>query len=353
MVSFSFLLRRIHYWVRIAASSEISKVVPTFNMGKKHKNLFQKIISDENMEVAFYKAAKSNRRNEGYLRFAANKYANLDRLQQELASLEYKPGEPFVFPVHEPKYRMVTELPFRDRVAEHAVCNVIEPIFDRVFLPQSYACRKGKGTHKAARDVQAALRRDEKNDLKSHTLKTDWYQYFPSVIRALIHKEFRRKISCWATLRLLEIMLPFQGVGIAIGRLVSQLAANIKGHIVDRWLVHTVGVTRFFRYMDDIVFLGYSKEALAVLMMRLEAFAKAHLGLSYSHWYLKKGSAGVNFVGYRIWATHKLLRKDSVIRAKRKLKRLDGEDRERFLASWLGHAGHADTHNLLKRMELV
>ena len=277
-------------------------------------------------------------------------HANIDTLREELTSLTYKIGEPHRFPVYEPKKREISEMPFRDRVAEHAVCNIIEPIFDKVFLPQSYACRKGKGTHIAARDLQAELRRGKG---LFWFLKTDWSKYFLSVLRKLIHIEFSRKISCHKTLALLHILLPVRKAGLEIGRLISQLSANIEGHIIDRWVVHSMGIKKFFRYMDDIVFIDKSKETLIHIRDELAKFAKGVANLHYSHWTLGKEIQGINFVGYRVWRTHKLLRKDSVARAKRKIKKLTGLSKERFIASWLGHAKHANTHNLLNRLELI
>ncbi len=218
-----------------------------------------------------------------------------------------------------------------------------------MFLPQSYACRIGKGTHATARDVQAELRRMHNIGHKTWVLKTDCSKYFHSISCKLLHKEFRRKISCKPTLQLLEKLIPPNRTGIPIGELMSQISANLYGHIVDRWLVHTKRVLRFFRYMDDIVVIGSCRQKLNVLRKDLEAFSLT-LGLTFSHWSIQPAARGVNFVGYRIWRTHKLLRRDSVLRAKRKIKRYtrhgEAERLRMFLASWRGHAQHADTHNL-------
>lgn len=320
-------------------------------MGKKHKNLFPRVLADANLYRAYHQAAKGKKYSIEHLRFRENLAANIGRLRDSMASGQYRPGAPRQFMIYEPKPRMIAAMPFRDRVAEHALCNVIEPIFDQVFLPQSYACRRDKGTHAAARAVQAMLRAAAPGP--TWILKTDFSRYFASIPRDVLHAEYRRKISCPPTLRLLEAMIPPTGRGLDIGRLTSQLSANVAGHVVDRWLAHHLGITRFARYMDDIVVLGHSREAMALLQHKLEWFARTTLGLRLSHWSLQPAARGVNFVGYRIWATHKLLRRDSVMGAKRKLRTLVGERRERFLASWLGHARHADTHNLLTRMEIA
>lgn len=318
-----------------------------FSMGKKYKNLFNQIANRDNLWAAYQKASRGKRSSLGYLVFRQNEAANIALLEQRLRNGSYRPGEPRRFMVFEPKRREISALPFVDRVAQHALCNVIEPIFESVFLPQSHACRKAKGTHAAARKVQALLRKTP----DAWILKTDFAKYFASVDHAILHREIRRKISCRQTLALLETLIPSSGTGLQIGWLISQLSANIYGHILDRWLMHTVGISNFVRYMDDVVIIGRSNEAMRLLQALMENHAQRAMGLSFSRWSIQPAAAGVNFCGYRIWATHKLLRKLSVQRARRKLANLsmpeDFVARQKFLAAWAGHARHANTHNLL------
>ena len=319
-------------------------------MGKKHKNLFAKITDLDNLWSAYAKASSGKRRTLGYLQFRQNEAANIARLQALLISGDYTPGVPRKFLVYEPKPRQISALPFIDRIAQHALCNVIEPIFDKVFLPQSHACRKGKGTHRAAILVQAMLRRIP----DAHILKTDFSKYFASIDRAVLAHEIRRKISCKQTLALIDTFIPPTGVGLPIGSLTSQLAANIYGHIIDRWLAHTVGISTFSRYMDDVVIVGHSKEAMRLLQALMQSHAKSVMGLRFSHWSVQPAVRGVNFCGYRIWATHKLLRRQSVVRAKRKISRFASQGNtlalQKFIASWRGHAQWANSFNLLKRL---
>jgi retron-type reverse transcriptase len=323
-------------------------------MGQKHKHLFDQITDPDNLWKAYRKASRGKRSTMGYLLFKQDDGANLSSLRQRLMDGSYTPGKPRTFMVFEPKPREISALPFTDRVAQHALCNIIEPIFDRVFLPQSYACRTGKGTHAAANAVQAMLRRQIAAGREPWVLKTDFSRYFASVRRDVLHAELARKISCKRTLDLLRRFIPADGCGLPIGNLTSQLSANVYGHAFDRWLVHQVGVTRFARYMDDVVVIGLSREAMALLQMQARGFAQASLGLRFSHWSVQHWRRGVNFCGYRIWPTHKLLRKSSVTRARRKLREFaasgDTDARSKFLAAWLGHAGWADSHNLVKKL---
>jgi len=326
------------------------KAALTF-MGTKHKNLFEQITAPDNLWAAYRKASLGKRQTLGYLMFRQNEAANLHYLRESLVDGSYRPGMPRTFMVYEPKQREISALPFLDRVAQHALCGIIEPIFDKIFMPQSYACRIGRGTHKAAITVQAMLRNAIRAGHDPWVLKTDFSKYFANIDRAALHTEYRRKLACRPTLALLEQFIPPRGFGLPIGSLTSQLSANLYGHIFDRWLVHQVGISRFARYMDDVVVIGYSREAMALLQAQAESFVTQHMGLHFSRWSLQPWQRGVNFCGYRIWPTHKLLRRASVARAKTKLRRFretgDVETRDKFLVAWRGHAKWADARNLM------
>lgn len=321
-------------------------------MGKKFKNLIQRIASRENLLHAYEKASKGKRRSMGYLVFKEHLGANLARLHTELITGTYKQGAYRHFFVYEPKKRQISALPFYDRVAQHALCNVIEPILDKTFLPQSYACRTDKGTHAGAIDLQAMMRRmGEKG--RVYALKTDFSKFFPSVDRAILRQEIVRKISCRPTLDLIDSITPQDGAGLPIGNLTSQLYANVYGNIVDQWLVHHMGESRFIRYMDDIVVLAHAPEYLQCLRMAL-GWKSESINMGFSHWNIQPVERGVNFLGYRIFPTHKLLRRQSVISAKRKITRYtengNTESLDRFVASWRGHARWANSYNLLNKL---
>jgi hypothetical protein len=232
----------------------------------------------------------------------------------------------------------------------HALCNVIEPIFDRMLLPTVFACRTGKGTHAGVRWVQSALRRKGYR----YFLKTDFQKFFPSCNIEILFELVKKKISCTATLELIWRILAGYGSGLPIGCLTSQLFANLYANPLDRWLAGR-GVP-FGRYMDDVVVLGHDAKVLHNIKNQMQQFAESALQLSFSHWQVGAVSAGINFLGYRIWPSHKLLRKDSVRRARRKLKCLRSQGDEaaiqRFAGAWLGHARWADSHNLIKGMGL-
>lgn len=325
-------------------------------MGKKYKNLIGQIASKENISLAAQKARRGNPHSVSGMMFMDYLESNAARLSRSIIDGSYIPGAPHRFVIYEPKRREISALPFQDRVVQHAINNVIEPIFERTFYTQSYGCRMGRGTHKGAIACQAAMRRLEK-DGEVWVLKTDFAGYFYNIDRAVLHKRIRAKVSCAGTLELIEKYVTSTGVGIPIGNLTSQLFANVYGTIIDEWLLHEAKQKRFFRYMDDIVILGKSQKEMRDLQIKMEAFCAEKMGLRFSKWSVTKASRGVNFLGYRIWPTHKLMRKQSVVAAKKKIGRYikqgKSDDLRRFLASWLGHAKWADSHNLIKTLENI
>lgn len=325
-------------------------------MGRKYRNLIDKILSDENFRLAYQKASRGRKKSGGYLNFKENYAANLHDLAESIRARTYHPGEPREFWVYEPKPRPITALPFRDRIVQHALVNVIMPIFEAGMLPNSYACRKGKGAHRGAIDTQATMRRMAKSNRPVFALKTDFSKYFYSIDRAVLWRQIEKKISCKHTLWLIEQFTPRTGDGLPIGNLTSQLWANVYGTLVDRFLAQHLKVKHFFRYMDDIVIMHHSRGYLEIVRDFLEWYCQYSLRLFFSKWSIQPIWRGVNFLGYRIWPTHKLLRKSSVRRAKRKLKLYresnDSAALEAFSASFLGHAKWADSHNLINYLEL-
>ncbi len=324
-------------------------------MGTKHKKLILKIASHSNMMLAAKKAIKGNPNSVGGMIYMDYLQANTRLIAEQIMSGEYAPGRPKEFVIFEPKQRTISALPFCDRVVQHAINNVIEPVFEKTFYTQSYGCRKGKGTHSGAIKCQSLQRKLlKKGDV--WILKTDFAGYFYNIDRQILHKRIRAKISCKETLLLIEKFINIDGKGIPIGNLTSQLLANVYGTIADEWLLHTAKKKHFIRYMDDIVIFGESKAEMLSLKNSFEIFCKEKMKLNFSHWSVTNVRQGVNFLGYRIWPTHKLMRKQSVTTAKRKIrkykKRGDDELLRKFLASWLGHAKWADSQNLIQSLEI-
>jgi RNA-directed DNA polymerase len=314
-------------------------------MGKKHKHLYDTITSEQSLQAAYHRAATGKRQSHGYLVFNEYAQVRLIAIRQQLLDESWQPSPLREFTIYEPKPRLIGAPTFADRVVHHALCAVIEPIFDKAFLPYSFACRRGLGTHAGVVFLQSHLRTGR----YTHYLKTDFRKFFPSIDRAILSQEFRRKITCPRTVALFEKIVPPTGVGVPIGALTSQLSANIYGNILDQHLHHYHRV-RFARYMDDVVILGTDPRQLRALKDEVATFAQDRMRMGISRWRVASVAQGIDFLGYRIWPGHKLLRRSSVIRAKRKIRQATQHDDldylASFIAAWKGHADLADSVNL-------
>jgi RNA-directed DNA polymerase len=320
-------------------------------MPKRHNNLYEKIVSIENLRDAYNKTATGKRNTVGYLRFKENKEANLYHIQQELVQQTYKIGPFRNFKIYEPKERLISAVSFRDRLVQHALCNIIAPIFEKTLLPYTFACRVGKGTHAGVKYIQSSIR---KNPQYKYFLKTDYSKFFPSINREKLYLLIKRKIKCKSTLYLLNQIIPETGNGIPIGSLTSQLFANVYGGIIDNYIHYKLKIKHWARYMDDVVILGETIEELKDIKIKIEEISSIKMNMKIGKYTINNISKGINFLGYRIWRTHKLIRKSSVIRAKRKIKKYiinkDTEQLNLFLASWLGHIQWANCYNLKKNL---
>ena len=320
-------------------------------MPKRAGNLIEQVAGADNLLAAFERTARGKRRTRGHLEFREHLHVNLARMREAILDGAWvqQPARSFV--IYEPKQREIAALAFADRVAQHALVGVIGPIFERAMLPWSFACRAGKGTHAGVRYVQAALRQSQ----ATHCMKLDWRAYFASIDRARLHALIERRIKCQRTLDLIAAMVPRTGRGLPIGSLTSQLFANVYGDVVDRFLHHELGARAWARYMDDTVALSRNPYELREWFERVRDLGRRRLGLEVSRWQVAPVARGINFLGYRIWPRHKLLRKQSVVRARRAIadaqRRGDVQRLALFVAAWRGHAQHADVCNLFNHME--
>ncbi len=340
---------------------------------KTYKHLYHQIISFENLLLAAKNAQKGKRFKESTARFNFNLEHELIQLHYDLSAMTYSHGGYTNFPIFDPKKRLISAAPYRDRVVHHALCNFIEPIFDRSFIDDTYACRKGKGVH-------AALNRYTKfSRSNKYVLKCDIKKYFQSIDHGILFDKIATKIKCKNTLWLIKLIInsksdesnilffknddlftPFnRKKGIPIGNLTSQFFANIYLDQFDRFMKQTLRLP-YIRYVDDFVTFSNSKEQLNDVKLQMESFLDdLRLQLHETKSKVYRVRDGVNFLGYRLYPTHRLLKKDNGLRMRRKLKQLSDKFRNNDISfatvnqsiqSWIGHASHANTYNLRKQL---
>ena len=343
---------------------------------KTFKNLYARICSFENLMSAAKKAEKGKRFKENVARFNVNLEKNIFQLQRDLRHHSYRPGKYRHFAVYESKKRLISAAPFRDRVVHHALCNVIEPLFEKAFIYDSYACRKNKGTHKAV------LRFSEFAQKNRYVFKGDIRKYFPSIDHQILLSMFERKIKDDDTLELIstiidsadwhddnsllyfagdDLFTPLQRRrGLPIGNQTSQFFANVYLDGFDHFIKEKLRCKYYIRYVDDFVIFDDNKNHLHHTRKLAEEYlATVRLKMHPNKSQVFPVKQGTDFLGYRIFPSHRLIRKSNVKRFRRKLKRLRQEyendlvtmaDINQRIQSWLGHAGWANSYNLRKEI---
>lgn len=326
---------------------------------KRHSKLYEQIFDFANLESAYRKARRCKRYRNEVMRYSANLEENLINLQNHLIWHSYRQGEYRMFTVLEPKKRQISALPFRDRVAQHAINNIVEPLFDRRFYFHSYACRKDKGMHKASETLTTWIYNLSFDGKPLYALKADIHQYFKSIDHERLKRIVRRGIKDRETLWLLDLIIDSGGeggTGIPVGNLTSQLFANIFLDVLDKHVKETLRVKYYIRYMDDFVILSHDKAHLRELWRDIEAFLLSELGLHLNpKTTIVNSKNGIDFCGYRHFKDHKKVRKSSVKRMRKRIKRyrkgrISEERLQKSLQSWLGHVQHADSFTLRGRV---
>jgi RNA-directed DNA polymerase len=273
---------------------------------RRHGHLFDRIVSEAALLAAYAQASRNKRAHRATFRFARNLGGQIHQLLDELQSGRYRPHPCNRFVVNERKKARLIEAPaFRDLVVQHAIYAVVAPLLDRRYVDTSFACRIGKGTHKAADWLQAALRRAPRT---SWTLHVDVRKFFYSIDRSTLEVLLRRVIKCERTLRLMMLFAQRpEPRGVPIGNLLSQTFANVYLNSLDHFCKRELKVHDYARYMDDSVMIAPDRQTGLLWLDRITRHLGL-LGLEVSHYSLQPIKRGVNFVGYRTWARARFVR---------------------------------------------
>ena len=320
---------------------------------KTYNNIWDEIISFENIYAAYRRAAKCKYYRPEVLQFTQNLEENLIEIQNQLIWNRYTPSPPRQFYVYEPKKRLITAPAFRDRIVHHAICAVIEPIIDRRFIYDSYACRTGKGNIAAVKRLQSFAQRAKSEYGEYYVFKGDIKSFFPSIQHDVLKRIIRRVISDIRVLEILDVFIDSSGyIGLPIGALLSQLLANLVLDALDHFVKEDNHYKYYLRYMDDFVIFTRSSLEAREAGEKVSAFVTDVLGLTMNPKSgVIKGACGIKFCGFRVWPSHILPAKPAFKRAVRRLKKMarlhnEGEiplERARSsLMAFLGHYKHCN-----------
>jgi len=320
---------------------------------KRKNNLFDKVVTKDNLMLAYQKARKGKSGQYGVKIFEKNVERNINQLYEELISGNYRTSEYSVFKIYEPKEREIFRLPFKDRVVHHAIMNIMEPIWVSVFISQSYACIKGKGIH----GVLNAIKRDLKDvENTIYCLKLDIKKFYPTIDHEILKSIIRKKIKDVKLLNLIDGIID-SAPGVPIGNYLSQFFANLYLSYFDHYMKEEKRVKYYYRYADDIVILAPDKNYLHALLTEINNYmtTKLNLQIKGNYQVFPVDARGIDFVGYVFRHTHILMRKSIKVRFCRKAAKLNKKDLDMKqykmqIAPHLGWAKHCDSKHLQKKI---
>ena len=346
---------------------------------KRYGDLWSAIIEFENLLQAARQAQKGKRYRPNVLDFNYHLDQELLRLQRELSSKTYKPGKYRTFDIYDPKPRMISAAPYRDRVVHHALCNIIVPPLERTLIDDTYANRTGYGSHRALKRFIYFARTSR------YCLQCDIRKYFPSLNHGILKALLRRKLKCPDTLWLIDTIIDgsnpqgqeleyFPGDdlltplwhrrGLPIGNLTSQFFANLYLSPFDHFVKEQLKANKYLRYVDDFALFSDDRAFLAEARIAIEHYLSGlRLRIHPIKSQLAATRHGANFVGFRILPSGEGFSRAVRIRVRnRSLRRARGRLREmqqaytagelslealvQRLQSWEAHLLHGDTHHL-------
>lgn len=342
-------------------------------MARRYDHLYAGLTSFANLSAAYHQAAKGKRSHPETAGFEFALEDQLFQLQSELETQVYHPGAYRSFYIRDPKRRLISAAPFRDRVVHHALCNVIEPLFEPTFIIDSYANRVGKGTHAALDRAQSFARRYR------YVLQCDVRQFFPSIDLALLAGLLRRKIAdeqvLWLCDQILnggagvldaeyeqvyfpgdDLLAALRPRGLPIGNLTSQFWANIYLNELDQRVKRDLRAPAYLRYVDDMLLFSDDKAQLwgwkSVMRHTLQDLRLTlHEGPSTVYPVV----GGIPFLGFRLYPQQRRLKRRNGIAFQRRYRYLRAqyargaismEELGRSVRGWLAHAAHGNTRGL-------
>lgn len=342
-------------------------------MPKKIGNIYDKAIDFYKLKEAYERTSKSKKNKKERIYFGMYLEDNIYKIGIELKQRTYEVGKYNKFKIYIPKTREIYCLNFYDRVVQQwYVHEFILPYMIDKFIIDSYACIKGRGVHNAINKLQKYMRIAKQKWESSYILKYDIKKFFYSIDQKILYNIICKYYKDKDFLKLTSKFIKFNpenknnnfGTGIPIGNYTSQFFANIYMNELDQFIKHKLSVKYYIRYMDDGVLILESKEKAKEILEQIKNFVNKELLLELN----KKTSYsplknGVIFCGYKIYTTHKLLKRENIQRMKKRIKNWNKQYianksdikqiqkwRQSFF-SWKGYAKEAEKYNLYKTLE--
>lgn len=311
---------------------------------KRKNNLYAQVYSMDNLVLAEKRARRGKQHQYGVIVFDRNPEAKLLAIHEKLKNKTYRTSAYKTFTIYDPKERVISCLPYQDRIVHHAVMNILEKIFTDCFTADTYSCIKGRGIHAFDTNLKKALR-----DVPGtqYCLKIDIKKFYPSIVHRVLKAQLCRKIKDPDLLWLLDEIID-SAPGVPIGNYLSQYFANFYLTGFDHWLKEMMHVKYYFRYADDIVILSDSKEYLHALLIELKTYLQQKLNLTVKdNHQVTPVRCGIDVGGYVYRHGYTRLRK----RIKQNFARAMARKSDRqTIAGYIGWAKHANCKHLIKTL---
>jgi RNA-directed DNA polymerase len=340
-------------------------------MPRRHRDLFSQVVSFEALHAAALRAVRGKRSKPGAAAFMARLETECLRLERELRHRDYRTGRYVEIVVRDPKRRVVSAAPFRDRVVHHALIHVISPLFERGFIDDSYANRVGKGTHRAI------ARYEHYRDRHSHVLRADVWRFFPAIDHTILKLDLRRRIACEQTLWLCdtiidgsnaqeEVLQYFPGDdlftphcrrrGLPLGNLTSQFFANVHLDGLDHYVKEVLRAP-YLRYVDDFALFGRDPQQLHDCRQLIDGWlARRRLSMHPQKTFVASTAEPATFLGMELHAgglrrlpaanVARFRARLQALRAQRRLQGVSAQEVRQRVGAWIAHARHAHTAGL-------
>ncbi len=337
-----------------------------------YTNLFNKLITPENLFFAWEEFRRDKKKKEDVLLFEKNLEREIFSLHRDLKSFTYRHSGYAGFYISDPKRRHIHKAQVRDRVLHHAIMSILYPLYEKVFIHNSFSCRIGKGTHKGVEALRSMLYKASKNNTRNvYILKCDIEKFFDSISHEILLSVLSSRIKDQELMNLLVEVVEsftsdrstlFDRCGVPIGNLTSQLFANVYMDVFDQFIKHDLKVKYYARYTDDFVIVSESKEYLVQLLPQIRSFLKEKLKIQIhpKKITITKFGRGIDYLGYVLFPHFTLVRKRTQKRALRKInekillykkEEISKDKVHATLMSYLGVLSHADTFRFSEKLK--
>jgi retron-type reverse transcriptase len=334
---------------------------------KIYNNIFEKMISLENLFQAWANFKSDKQQKKDVRKFEWKLEQNIFRLHWELRGRTYTHGAYTSFHIQDPKQRHIHKAKVRDRILHHAIFSMLNPLYEETFIPNSFSCRIGKGTHKGVLALEKMIEKESKNhSMPCFVLKCDIRKFFDTVdheiLLGIMFKRVKDENVRWLLKEVVESFSSeqsdiFRARGVPIGNLTSQLFANVYMNELDQFAKHELKIKHYARYTDDFVIVSHNREYLSTLLKPISSFLEQRLALKLHprKVTIRKCKQGIDFLGYIAFPHYRTLRTKTKKRIFKKLRERvreyeagarSEESLNQCLHSYLGVLSHADTYEL-------